>query len=79
MKFVRHVRNSQTKKKLRNVKTMKLQGTHDKQTESMQSVKFIYLENIHNRLEMLEELFKDQIKEYERMKLREEIADDLRF
>tara|TARA_B100001094_G_C18108489_1_gene759756 strand:+ start:90 stop:335 length:246 start_codon:yes stop_codon:yes gene_type:complete len=81
MKFGRPVRSQPSKKKLRNTRTMQLQGLHEKKTDSSSthSPVTLTLENIDHRLQKLEIIFKDRIIEYERLKIVDEIAEDLRF
>ena len=85
--FATHLKNSHIRSKRRFVRTMQLRGSHEKETVKLNNsntFEYVQIESasvrdIHKRLSVLESMFMDEIKEFEKMQICEEIAEDLRF
>jgi len=85
--FVTSLRNSHIKGKRRSMRTMQLRGFHEKETAKINNTnKFVILQiksesltNINIRFSVLESMFIEEMKEFEKLQLCQEIADDLRF
>lgn len=85
--FVSRLKNSHNKSKSRMIRTMQLRGSHEKETmvignsnkiENLQ-IRSLSIRNIHERLLVLESILMIDIKEFEKIQMCQEIADDLRF